>query len=209
MNLLSPSHSAQLACALRSPKQRHRGAGFRRAITWGAFSILPAMFAANGPPPVTVEGSVSVNGPVTVQGVVEEINDVLRVPYIVSRSGVSDGANVVAAFDVPDHKRLIVESVSFVALVPKECTSVVISLFIPGGTAIFLAPQFTTGSFAVDGTGTPVGTNYIGTHAIKIRIDSQANVTDELKFTLERNTLFAPGSAVVRATVSGYLVGIP
>ena len=41
----------------------------RQIVTWGAFSLVPALSAASGPPPVTV------------QGVVETINDVLREPF--------------------------------------------------------------------------------------------------------------------------------
>ena len=86
----------------------------RQMVTWGAFSLIPAMFAASGPPTVTVQGEVTVKGPVEVQGSVEVLNDALKVPY--NRRIQLTLPNGISSFDgslsgIPAGKRLVIETI--------------------------------------------------------------------------------------------------
>src|SRR5690606_37350133 len=64
--------------------------------------------------PVTVEEplAVEVQGPVEVQGVVEVLNDILRQPYVRSIN-VASAPSPTANFDIPEGKRLVIESIVF------------------------------------------------------------------------------------------------
>jgi hypothetical protein len=150
--------------------------------------------------------SVTVDGPVEVQGVVEVINDVLRQPFRQTRSqttSVGLSATIVD-FDVPAGKRLIVETISIRARVNLN-EVVEASMSTPGtdgtnatSTALPLAKQ---GTFST----TNFPDHYSALHSVRIRVDGTA-ATNELSFILTRNLTAGSGELVV--TVHGYVVDI-
>jgi hypothetical protein len=167
----------------------------RQLIVPVLISALPAMFAATGgPPPVTVEGSVSVQGPVTVQGVVEVLNDVLRQPYV--RTGVGEGTSPIVNFDIPDGKRLIIETVSFQAATP---TGVPTRMFLEVAANNFVASPLVVQSKSIEGS-----TDFLmSTIQMTVRLNSILGSTSE--FRIRRGT---GGAGSLTATVYGYLVDI-
>jgi hypothetical protein len=164
----------------------------RQLILSILISGVPSVFAASAAPPVQV------------QGIVEEINDVLRTPYIKSASGSGTGP-VTFTFDVPDGKRLIIENVSFNVTVPQD-VFFRLSLDLLVGSdrqSIYLAPQSSTrGRF--DATVA----SHLGTHPVKLRVDSKAGSNNEIEVFLLRQATDT-GSAIVLVTIAGYLVDIP
>jgi hypothetical protein len=177
----------------------------RRFVTWGAFALLPAAFAANGPPTKEIQGAVEVVNDVQVHGVVEVINDVLRTPYSASAFNMASPGSIgtLAAqvrFDIPVGKRLIVESVTVrVRLSTGQMPEVEMTHNTVGtpNADIVLTPQGSTGT--VD--------TYKASLPLKLRVDGRATDAD-LFFTLSRS---APTSAVadLRVALFGYLIDIP
>lgn len=168
----------------------------RHLVTWGAFSLVPALFAANGPPPVVV------------QGVVETINDVLRRPYARTNSSVlTDGQSIAfVSFDVPTGKRLIVETITMEAThLSTDSFSIGLVTTDPddpqNGAAMPLSLTTTRPA------STPNVQHSVGVHPITLRVDSRAGVTDELRFVFTKTA--SPGTFVFRAHVRGYIVDIP
>ena len=149
---------------------------------------LPSMFAAaGGPPPITVEQ------PVSVQGIVEVINDVLRKPYIV-RSVTAQGP----VFDIPDGKRLVIEMITFEVEVEGDTIPrVVLDIARPGQPSAIVLP------LAAQFSG-EVGTRkiYIGTLPFKARLDSIPGSTAEARI-YARNT-----NGNWNGVVLGYLVDL-
>jgi hypothetical protein len=205
MNLLIRSVPVQDVCSFCSAQFSLGTNLFRRATALAACVILPAMFAAGGPPPVTV------NEPVAVTGVVEVINDVLRQPYRQSVGGSSTSPGFAPfpsdfiKFDVPEGKRLIVETISVqVRVNPNQSVLVRVetprSLGGPNGldATVFL-PVEKQASF-------PTGDYFVATQPMTLRVDGTA-ATNELSFGVSRNA--ESGSIEFRATVFGYLVDIP
>src|SRR5688500_17336794 len=98
----------------------------RQLIASVLISALPAMFAANGPPPVTVNQpvAVTVTGPVEVQGSVEVLNDALKVPYnrmfeVTLADGSSSSTSSVGGLTAG--KRLVIETIGVeVRVVPGQ-----------------------------------------------------------------------------------------
>jgi len=176
------------------------------AMVWGAFSLLPAVFAANVPPPFAVQSSV------TVQGVVEVLNDITSQPYGANGQVNLDqnSTTVSLNFDVPNEKRLIVETITFQAgTSPQAAPS--LRIFVEplfNGKRVFL------GSLAVQSTSieSSTSTYAIGTHAIKVRVDSVPGSTNELQIRVGRTLPQGIGSGSpvnFVATVYGYLVDMP
>jgi len=150
------------------------------------------MFAASGPPPVTI------------QGVVEEINDVLHRPYVASnQNSTTGGTGVSTGFDIPVGKRLIVESLTVLAQLTSGQQPSVTMLTAattagqPPVTAdIPLTAQGQLGDLDVFKAALP----------LKLRVSGTSSIND-LIFILSRSSLV--GSAAIRVTVFGYLVDIP
>lgn len=162
--------------------------------------MLPAMFAAaaGGPPPTTVEGTVSIAGDVSVQGVVEVLNDVLRTPYNKTASLADASTSPTVTFDIPDNKRLIVETISFQAT---TLTNDVARVFFEpllgpttsGPRPFVLLPY----QSVVDGGATYL----IGLNSVKMRLDSVPGSTNEIRIRRGTGT-----AGYISATIFGYLV---
>jgi hypothetical protein len=144
----------------------------RQIVTLGAFTTLSATFAAGGPPPVAIEGEVTVKGPVEIQGSVEVVNDALKTPFHVSRvieftqGLVITGANIT----LPAGKRLVIETIS-------------VRSFAQPGQFYLLSVNFSEGGVATDlavalqllGT-TATNTYHAGTHAVSLRLKTATNL---------------------------------
>lgn len=171
----------------------------------GASTPVQVMNTPTNPVPVT--GTVS--GEVTLtNGRIDTavLNDTLNQPYMVSRSGsfVDDDAPWLD-FDVPDGKRLIVETITVrFALSGPGAAVMQFSCRQPSGTNAF-------GEIALQPHGTIVdafgrATNWIvGTHAMTLRIDAAPGSTDELRL-VPRVPVMA---GTLNVLVAGYLVPIP
>jgi hypothetical protein len=170
--------------------------GFHHQLGFGMIAAVIGMSPvrlgaqdARPPAPVTVQG------PVNVQGVVEVINDVLRQPYVRSGSASSDAP--IVTFDIPDGKRLIIETVAFQASRPAaDANRMFFEPLINGERHLVPLPiQFTSVEGAVS--------YLISMIPMTARIDSATNSTTELRF---RRGSGAVGS--LNVTVFGYLVDI-
>lgn len=145
--------------------------------------------------PVTVENPVSIAGTVNVQGVVEVLNDVLRTPFVQSASASSDSPTV--TFDVPDGKRLVIQTIAFQASRPTaDANRMFFEPLIDSSRHLVPLPvQFTSVEGAVS--------YMISMISLSARIDSVPGNTTELRF---RRGTGAVGS--LNVTVFGYLVDI-
>jgi hypothetical protein len=158
----------------------------RLLCTLPGFMILPALFAAGGPPPTTV------------QGVVEVLNDALYQPYNESRQISATSTSNQVSFDVPEGKRLVIESISIRALVTTGSTQQIDAQFSSaGGSASLDIPvQFQGVSGATD--------VFKAALPLKIRVDG-TSATAELFFSYTRT---GPGISTLRVSIYGYLVDI-
>ena len=92
------------------------------AALLGAFVIVfiltaPLVFGKGGPT-VTVDGDVTISDPVAIEGVVQVLNDTLYEPYLVAQITVEANDSPTVYFDIPDGKRLIVETIAYQASLP-------------------------------------------------------------------------------------------
>jgi hypothetical protein len=141
---------------------------------------------------------VTVEGPVSVQGVVEVINDAMRQPYV-RTVFVSASDQPVAEFDIPDGKRLIIEMVAFQAgRAPTDLSRMFLQPLI--GTQRQLIPM-PIQSTVDDPSGST--TYMISMISLKLRIDSVPGSGTEIQ--IRRG---AGGVSSMFATVSGYLVDL-
>jgi hypothetical protein len=149
--------------------------------------------------PVTVEEplAVEVQGPVEVQGVVEVINDVLRQPFVQSVNVPSAGSPT-ANFDIPDGKRLVIESIAFQASRPSNETNRMFLQPLVSATQRQLVPlpvQF----ISVEGAASYL----ISLLPLKLRLDSVPGSDNEVQ--IRRGT---GGNGTLNASIFGYLVDI-
>ena len=153
----------------------------------------PVLTAAEARPstPVTVDGVVSV------QGVVDVINDVLRTPYVRNASATGEGPSV--NFDIPDGKRLIIESIAFQASrLTVESNRMFLQPLLAVNAARPLVPlpvQFE----AVEGSVTYM----ISMVNMTGRFDAVAGSTSEIQV---RRGVGSSPNATLNVTVFGYLV---
>src|SRR5262245_33895881 len=156
----------------------------------------------NTPLPVTGNLNATVAGTVQVGNTllpVQATNDTLNEPYSEFRPGIlGDGQDTkILTFDVPDGKRLVIETVTVLAEVQpgqKAVASLVTQG--PGGEV----SRFLT----VESQGMMSGRDQLaGTHPIKARVDGTA-ATDEVVIRFFRSPV--AGGSVVFASVDGYLV---
>jgi hypothetical protein len=163
------------------------------------------MFAQHGPPPVTVQGDVSIKGTVAVQGIVETINDVLRVPFATTVTATFAGAVSRANFDVPTGKRLIVELLSVQVI--QDAQNVQVDLRTKDQAGDVETPLAVP---MLQSTGAP-GTIY--THSLNLpatlRIDYRPNTTNELSVQVIKGTGGSLTIGQLKVSVRGYLVDIP
>lgn len=168
------------------------------ALTLSLLALPPATFGKGGPN-VTVEGEVNVAQPVEIYGVVETLNDLLHQPYMVRGSDTLDAGatprSLTVDFDIPDGKRLIVETVSFQARAANGEQS-----------RMFLEPQTSEGNRLLTylSVQSVIDGYMISTLPVKLRIDAIEGSTSEVRIRLG-NT---PGSASLGAALFGYLVDL-
>ncbi len=165
----------------------------------GAFVILSFVatpFArGKGGPNVTVDGSVNVADPVTVEGVVEVLNDSLVEPFVVSLSSGNDAVDAPTVyFDIPEGKRLIIETIAYQASLPKGESN-----------RMFIQPLFGTQRqlipLVIQDRVDAGGYYLIANIPFKMRLDSVEGRSDEVM--IRRGT---GGLGTLQATICGYLV---
>jgi hypothetical protein len=173
-------------------------------ITWGAFSILPAMFAANGPPPITVSQPVDVVVKNTAAAAVqvEDINNPAFQPFSFRATRDINLGNVAAsaAFTVPNGKRLVIEFVSFGYILPPGQT--------PRFTAITIHNPVTNIIseflfFMNRQSSTLTEDVFVGTSPTRLYASAGETVT----LVFERAVSTASGQG--RVSISGYYVNVP
>jgi hypothetical protein len=178
----------------------------RHLVTWGAFSLLPAMFAASGPPPITVNEpvAVTVTGPVEVHGSVEVLNDALKVPYNrVFEITLADGSSstTFSPGGLTAGKRLVIETIGVeVRGVPGQ--KVVVHV---GGNTVALADRFFLPIPVSDHGQFFTRQIFAGAQAVKMIMDPR--VITGLNVSLGRNA--STGTAEARFTICGYLEDLP
>lgn len=180
----------------------------RQIVTWGAFSLLPAMFAANGPPPVTVNQPVNVvvTNPDTAPAQVQDVNNPAFQPYQADdQSGVlsPNGYYKTASFAVPAGKRLVIELVTVHVIVEGSQNVSAVELLVrkPGG--IVPVRHQLTPSRIGPAPGSATGIAY--SVCQPLRAYSEGGTSVEL--SVERNGM--NGLFASRFSISGYLVDVP
>ena len=172
----------------------------RQVLTWVAFSLSPALFAASGPPPVPIEGEVTVKGTVDV----EVINDALKIPF--NRTIQVEVPANQPSFEkhipgIPAGKRLVIETFSALAIVPSgqaAFASITASSWDSALAWVYHAPLNLVGEW-------PGGTRYIGLHKLRVTCDPRAVAYPSVRGS--RNVV--SGTAQFQITVGGYLEDIP
>jgi hypothetical protein len=168
-------------------------------VLLAALASTPAAFAAGGPN-VTVGDQ-----PIEVEGVVVTIDDSVYEPYLASRTVQipNDQHAGRLDFDIPDGKRLIIESVTFLVFTTEVLT--------PQTVRVDLRARV-NGSDVLNHltleqqpTGALVGARFAGTHSLKIRVDSETGITDEVGFNL---SLGSANAGTFIASIGGYLVDL-
>jgi hypothetical protein len=169
-----------------------------RLIAWGAFSVLPATFAANGPPPVTVTQPVTVQvvnnetAPVQTQDVDNPaFQPVIRSAILVFNPGQFSNTSIIT---VPNGKRLVIEFVSFQTLLQggQEPTEHQIRISNPG--QLIYTFQF-------------VATRMINSFVTGAPTRLYANPGAQVLLEAGRNASTGNGTSTV--TISGYYVNVP
>jgi len=176
----------------------------------GASTPVQVMNAPSNPVPVTgvVSGDVKVTGEVKVTNSVLNVavlNDIESEPYMVSQSAAFGGGQVPQfKFDVPDGKRLIIETITvrFALDTPSNGLAQFRALA-PGGLPvsgdIAMQPQGAITDFGSTKTW------LIGTHSIKLRVDANAGKDDEFLIAGRVGNV----SGTTNVFVAGYLVPLP
>jgi len=168
------------------------------AALLGAFVIVstltaPSVFGKGGPT-VTVEGDVTVSEPVAIEGVVQVLNDTLYEPYVVYQTTEGSVDSPTVYFDIPDGKRLIIETIAYQAS-------------LPAGTSnrMFLQPLIGTSRplipLVIQDRVDAGGYYLVANIPFKIRIDSVEGSTQEVM--IRRGV---GGDGTLGATICGYLV---
>ena len=165
---------------------------------------LPAMFAANGPPPITLNEpvAVTVTGPVEVQGSVEVLNDALKVPYnrtfeITLGDGIS--ARTVTVGGLTAGKRLVIQTIGVeVRCGPGQKVSAGV-----GGTGALTDRFFLP--IPVSDHGVIVRQTFVGAQAVKVIIDPR--IITGLTVAVGRSA--STGIADAFFTICGYLEDLP
>jgi hypothetical protein len=187
-----------------------RTRNLRRVITWGAFSLLPAMFAANSPPPVVKPEKQPVDvqvinteaAPVQTQDVDNPAFQPFQLSQILTFPVGLLGSN--ADFTVPAGKRLVIEFVSFQLTMPsgQKPTFNFITIDNPGqATVTFSFPmlsEFNAG--IIGGVNSDV---FIGTSLTRL----YANPGSKVTLSVRRNAVIETGLATV--SLAGYYVNVP
>lgn len=142
--------------------------------------------------------------PVKVTGTptVEVVNDALYEPYIKTAATFIGDGTILAdvAFDIPDGKRLILETVSVQADVPSgQKVRVFLDVTLGLGSLIGFLP--------VQSPGPILGVEYyVANQPLKLRKDAVPGHTDEIVVRMIRDS--SSGDASLGATIYGYLVDL-
>lgn len=164
-----------------------------RTLCVAFFGIQASLFAAGGPPPTTVQGHVSV------EGVVEVLNDVLYQPYNESRGLGSTQASGAVSFDVPAGKRLVVQSISIRATVTSGLKVRVEGQFAAANGSAFV-------DVALQSQGVFGEVEFLSVaQPLTFRVDGSA-ASGEIFFSYQRTG--TSGITNLRVNVYGYLVDI-
>ena len=152
--------------------------------------------------PVQVQGAISITGQaVQVQGSVETLNDAVHQPFNLTLSAEfgSDGF-VHQNFYIPAGKRLVIETVTVEAAVPAG-QKVLVRLEVPNFLSLAVQSQgvFSDASDTLE--------HFVGTHPVKVRVDSPADPTQPA-FTITAFRGSAGGTGFFYASVAGYLVDL-
>ena len=149
--------------------------------------------------PVTVEGDVSVHGAVAV------LNDSLNTPYLAgfNRTIAAGQTNGELAFDIPDGKRLVIETIN-VSVRALQGQPIQGTFVFSNGHGIVL------GEFPLQPTGLvfpgTIQEIQVAFPPIKARVDAQTGLTDEVRVVVSRGD--TTGTASLTVTVMGYLVDL-
>jgi hypothetical protein len=162
----------------------------------------PVPVAVQGTVPVTVRGQLSGNVSVTNASLrVDALNDILNEPYLQDAASAGVGGIAALTVDVPDGKRLIVETVTVRAALASVANAVA-QFNVAGGASGDISLQ-------AQGIVSDGGDKYywlIGVHPMKMRVDAVPGSDHELTFFL-RSPVGIDGTWAV--FVSGYLVPLP
>jgi hypothetical protein len=137
--------------------------------------------------------------PVPVTGVVEVMNDALYQPYIrLASVFLTGGTTREVSFDIPDGKRLVVETVSVQADVPAgQKVHVMLDVLEGISPVLSVVPVQSPGPF--------LGVEYyVANLPFKLRKDAMPGTTDEIRVRMIRDS--SAGDAGLAATIHGYLV---
>jgi len=177
---------------------------------WVAAVVALTLFSGSPVPAAPPDKDVIVTNtpanPVPVTGSVEVVNDSLYEPYIKTAFfEIADGVRLgEVTFDVPDGKRLILETVAVQASVP-EGQKVRVSLQAQVNPAI---NPYVIGFLPVQSPGPILGVEYyVANQPFKVRQDWFSGSNAEIKVSMLRDLSGGTGGLFV--TVFGYLVDSP
>ncbi len=141
---------------------------------------------------------VTVDGTVAVAGAVEVVKTPVKTPYFQSKYRVLDFADWTSSisFDIPQGKRLVVETVTFTANIPNGQISASMALYdsANNGHSIALPLQY-QGTF-----GNPALLRYVSTQAVTVRVDPQ-----QIGLLLVNVDRTNGGQGYYTVTIAGYL----
>lgn len=143
--------------------------------------------------------------PVTVEGAVEVVNDSFNTPFLqgfVTDMGAGQNYGELA-FDIPDGKRLVIETINVSVSAPPG------QIFV--GTFTFLSSRGgVSGNFPVQRTGFVFPgsnrENQVAHPPLRARVDARPGVTNEVTVVVARND--ATETARLTVNIFGYLVDL-
>ena len=181
-------------------KQRSTPAFVRRHLSVQAAIRCIALLAL---PLVAVVPRALAKEILTVEGIVETVNDTLNEPYAKSfTTHFSPGQSAaVLRFDIPDGRRLIVESIMIRVRAPSGQKALV-GMHAPMGAA--------TAYLSVQSQGVVAGSEHlVGTHPVQLRVNSVGNGEAQADFAFSMERSGDAGAGEFQVAVYGYLVPLP
>jgi hypothetical protein len=142
--------------------------------------------------------------PIEVEGVVATIDDVVYDPYVgfVSATIAEGDSRGLALFDIPEGMRLVIETISIYASAPNgQAVEARIQMTAGGGLRTVCVPSLRASPGVAPGEEA-----HVGTHPIKLRLDYQPGVIDELQVDVRRGS--QTGDVLMAVSIAGYLVDI-
>lgn len=178
----------------------------------------------SNPVPVTLQGTATVAGAVSLTNAlvpVTVIDDLVNQPYIkghfdnqlVAQDDIAQDGRIIASFalDVPDEKRLIVETVSIYARIPLETPPLPVAIFVGAGSIPY---QRTQGDPQDRDDNFRPSELLVANLPMKMRVNARPGAVDELNFTLltrlpAGQTYSGVKGVYLSGTAFGYLVDLP